>query len=278
MALNTNAPYSSILTFLESSSAAFGIVSGGSFEAGGDITRNDGIGMQSSPSSGIAIAQFSADIMEPTAAILAGMLRASATHSVTAKTFECGTVDSEWTLTDCQPTGFTLRLAVGEPMSATVGFMATSVVQAVDTPPYTQATVSGLGDKWSDIDITIDSSRYCAQSVDITLDTGAYAVSCLGTKSSGSKRQPTAVRLGNQNVTLNMTLAYQLGQATTSIYADDFDEDIDIVITGGNSSTVFTLSDLGTPNESMPFSGGGDLQTFTYAFPTCAQLTALTIT
>ena len=276
MARNDNAPYSANLTFLESSAAAFGVVQGGSFEIGGDITRNDGIGMQSSASSGIVVAQFSADIMEPTAAILSGMIRASATHSVVAKTFELGTYDSEWTLTDCQPTGFTVRLAVGEPMAATVGFMATSVAQAA-SGPYTQATVTGLGDKWSDIDCTIDGTRYCAQSIDITMDAGAYAVSCLGTKSVGSKRQPTNIRLGNQNVTLNVTLANQIGQAATSIYADTFDEDIDVVLTGGNSSTVFTLSNLGTPNESQPFSGGGDLQTFTYSFPALAQLGAISI-
>ena len=277
MAINTNAPYSAILTYLESSGAAFGVVQGGSFEIGGDVTRNDGIGMQSAASSGIVVAQFSADIMEPTAAILSGMIRASATHSVAAKTFELGTVDSEWTLTDCQPTGFTVRLAVAEPMAATVGFMATSAAQTVDGG-NAQATVSGLGDKWSDITVGIDGTDYCAQSVDLTVDCGAYAVGCLGTKSSGVKRQPTAIRLGSQNVTLNVTLAKQIAVGDSSIYADTFDEDIGVVITATNSSTIFTLSDLGTPNESQPFSGGGDLQTFTYAFPALAQLGAITIT
>lgn len=279
MALNTNAPYTGAVQYAHIASAAPGYVTGGNYDIPQAINPTNAIAMLRSVHGGLIVPTCSIEVHQPVLARLSEMIRASSTSSVASATVVVGNQDTEWTLSSAQPSGFTARCAVGEPLTATLGYQA--ALAAPTTTGDTQETLgTAITDLWYEIDCKISSTaqsltnqRYHCQSFDITLNTNPIPYGHCDTKSS-SKRFPTAILLGAQDVTLSLTLAKQL--PTAGVIADAYDVDMDIVITGPD--VVFTFSDLCQPDHSEGIMGDGGLVTYTYNFTAAKQLGVLTVT
>lgn len=270
--LNTNAPYTGAVQYATVGNAAPGYVTGGNYDIPQGLTPTNAIGMLRSVHGGLIVPTVSIECHQPLLARLSGMLRASSTSSVTAVDIVCGNQDTKWTLSSAQPSGFTVHGAVGEPLTATLGYQ--SILAAPSTTGSSQSAPSSpITDLWYEIDCAIDSTGYHCQSFDITLNTNPIPYGHCDTKSS-SKRFPTAILLGAQDVTLALTLAKQL--PTAGVIADAFHTDFDIVITGPDA--VFTFSDLCQPDHSEGLMGDSGLVTYTYNFTAAKQLGVLAIT
>jgi len=268
--LNALAPYTGAVQAAEVGGVEPGYVTGGSWEIPQAVTPTNAIGMLRSIHGGLIVPTCSIECHQPVLALLSGMLRTASTSSVTCASVVVSDADTIWTLSSPQPSGFTVRGAVGEPLTATLGYQA--ALAANTGSPITMTGPSGITDLWYEIGVTVDTVAYHCQSFDITLNTNPTPYGHCDTKST-NKRFPTSILLGVQDVTLALTLAKQLPIA--GVTADAIDHAIDVVITGPD--VTFTFADLLQPDLSVGLMGDSGLVTYSYNFQAEKQLGILTI-
>jgi hypothetical protein len=278
MALNTNAPYSGEVEYGRVAGDEPGVaVNGGSLTIDPQVGYTDGIGMQRASHRSHYTGVVSYDVVYPVKALLSGMLRASASNSVAAVACIAGTQDGEWTLSSCQPSGFTARCAVGEPLSVNLGYWGLptqTATGAAQGAPSTNVDVDACG-----FSVAVDTVDYFVQSWDVSLNTNpGWWVAQNHTTSDSA---PDGVLLGVQEVTLRLSCAKQIPDTVAKFTPDEHDEDIDVTIIGVNPSNAaqitFTLSELCTPTETVSHTVGG-LKVWDYEFTAAKQLGVLTVT
>ena len=268
MALNANAPYTGAVQYFvqytaPSTYAAPGVVVGGKYEVNARLRTASGIGGKKVTRGGVVAARVVVELEEPLKTIMSGMLRAVPATKVTAKAFQFGNQDGEWTYTDCQPGGFTAKCGVEESFRVAAEFWAKTPSQT--TAGRTQDAVSGgITANWSDFDVLVDATDYACQRFELRLKTTPFVHSTLDSRSSGTKRLPVEVLLGTQQVELTLDCAKQLPAASSSLLADSVDTDIDIVLAG--TGVTFTLTGLNTPVETGPFENESGLLVWRYRF------------
>ena len=277
MAINDNAPYSGEVEYgLVNADEPGAVVNGGSLNIDPQVSVTDGIGMQRVSHRSYYTGVVTYDVTHPVISPLSAMIRTSASNSVTGITCIAGNQDGKWTLTGCQPSGFTARCAIGEPLTANLGYWgipaqsATGAAQGSATGPVA-AGATGFG-------VAVDGADYFVQSWEVGLNTNPYWFAAQNHTTSSAA--PTSVKLGRQEVTLRLGCAKQFPDATALFTGDAHDSDIDVTIRAVNASDVsiilFTLSDLCTPVEAGTYQVGG-MKVWNYNFRAAAQLGALTV-
>ena len=277
-AINLNAPYAGEVEY-----ATVGGDEPGSAVTGANCTIDpqvrtvDGIGMQRVSHRSHYTGVIGYDVTFPVKALLSAMLRSAATNSVATKTCIAGNQDTEWSLASCQPSGFTARCAIGEPLTGNVGYWGIptqGTTGGVMGAPSSSVQVGDTG-----FGVAVEGADYFVQSWEATLNTNPYWFVAMNHTTSDSA--PDAVLLGVQDVTLRLSCAKQIPDATAKFTPDEHEADFDITIIGVNSADAaqitFTFSDLGTPVETGT-SNIGALKVWDYDFPACKQLGVLVIT
>jgi len=273
MAINDSAPASGEVEYGTVGGAAPGdVVNGGSYNVDPQVTYTDGIGMQRVAHASHYIGTVNYDVTFPVVALLQAMVRGSATNSLTAHTCIAGNVDGEWTWSAAQPASFTLRQAVGEPLTASMEYWG---LPAQTATGGAQTAGEGVDVEDQDIGVLVDTVDYYVQSYELSHNNNAYWFDALNSTAATS-RAPASVKLGIQETTLTLGCAKQILDATGLMTGADIDRDIAVTITDGSNITC-TLAYMCTPVEAGSHQVGA-LKVYDYTFVASKQLGVLTIT
>jgi hypothetical protein len=248
-----------------------GKVTGGSLAWDSALAHREGIGAQDAIVGGPIVLGGSFDVILQSEAILAYAFRSGYTApTMTALCVAGGTTGAGRKQTGAYINTLTLRQAVGEPLTASIEWLALTD-EAYTTAPV--AYPSDLSWEWySTHDLTIDGQTLECTSFEITLNNNLEPIYTLDASTASQARWPDSIKIGSQEVSASFDVLTRPGNTTIAdIIADTLTSDNGAVmhVQGGTSGTdqlAITLTNLARVSTSEPFTIGGDLVTYNIAF------------
>jgi hypothetical protein len=252
-------------------SACVGKVTGGSLNHDSALVHREGIGAQDGIVGGPVVPGGTADVIVQDATLLGYAKRASLTApSMTALCFAGGYAGEGRKQTGAYINTMRLSCSVGEPLTASIEWIA---LTDADYATAQKAYLTGSTFEWFAGTASIGGSTSLeCQSFEFNLNNNLEPVYSLDAKTTNQMRWPDSVKIGSQEVTLNVDC---LIRPSTTAIADIFGDTLGIATTcvftlvGGTSGTqtiTLTVTTLSRKSAPIPFVIGGGLVTYSLSY------------
>ncbi len=236
-----------------------GRVTGGRIGADAARVWRSSVGGKHAAARGIVVPSGSATIEVADKTLISYFRRASFTNpSLTALTFEGACIGDNnygWTQTGCRINSLDVKIAIGEPLTVGIEWLATAEAdQAAPSAPNQSATHF----EWFEGSCTLGNTTYGMQSFGFKAENGLEALSTIETKSATTKLLPQDFRVGIEKITgVSIEMLAKPSTSMWGIHADTDVSNIGAVITAtsGAASITFTLANLAVNSREMPFEG-----------------------
>lgn len=174
--------------------------------------------------------------------------------AMTALTFEGGTSSAgeAFTQTGCYINELELAMAVGDPLSATIAWLAgNEAPQAAPSIPTPAATHW----EWFQGGCTILSSTRHLQRLSISVSNGLDPLSSIETKTTNSLRLPEGFKIGYERVTFSATMLEYPGTALWQVYGDNPTAVVTLsaTVTDGTHTLTASVAAGSVSTARMPF-------------------------
>ena len=261
--------------YITSGAAAMGNVQGGSLDIDPNILRGISIDGVEVNHGGLVKTVLEVDLHQPLKTLMTAMLRSAGTDTVSAQSFIVGTEGGYRTVAGAQPSGFTYSCSVDAIPECRVGYWAITPSETVadqSGTPQPAIGATGINDEWSKIDVLVGTANgtgvdYECQRFEVTLNTNPIWHTSLDSRSTDSKRLPTAVYLGLQEWTVRLDCAERIPESVGLAIADSIATNLAVTIDGGGSGSTsidFDLNSLPSPKEPTELVGPNDVPIWRY--------------
>ena len=181
-----------------------GKVTGGTIVGDSAAVHREAIGVQDKIVGGMIPYGGDASIMVDNFDLLTYALRSGYTDpSLTDLTFAGGVMGDARQQTGCKINTLELSCAIGEPLTANIGWLGTA------DAAYATAAKSYLTDtvfEWFMGVVTLNSASVQCQGFTLNINNNLEHIATLDSSSSGTMRDPDAIRIGSQEVSLSMDI------------------------------------------------------------------------
>lgn len=188
----------------ESSYATPGHIDGGSFDTGGALEYETGMGGIPTEAYGMIEPSGSVDFRPTSATFLAKCMRTSWTGALAPLILRVGTNSEAYTHDYAYCDSLTLKGSVNSRLSATVAWKALQAAQ-IAVPTWT-AHHTGNPFAWHQGTVTVNGAALNMQDFTLTVNNNLQVHSSLDTKSAGSQRVPEEVTAHNETVTFSCSV------------------------------------------------------------------------
>ena len=263
-------------------SASMGKVTGGSLTYDSAVTHREGIGAQDSMVGGPIPLGGSADVILQSEAIIAYALRSAYTcPTLTDFCIAGGKLADARKQTGCKINTLGLSCSIGEPLSASIEWLATG-----DAAYATAAQAYDAEYTWEWFTATANvaaNSALQVQSFEISLNNNCEHIWTLDTATETQQRLPDAIKVGSQEVTVSVeALVMQHATTPAALIQDTLATNLTCVFTfkGGTSGTdtmTITASNLARATAGVPWTVGGGLIAYPYTFEAKKDAASLTV-
>ena len=245
-----------------------GRVTGGEIRKETNLVWRPSVGGKHAPGrSGVANIGGSATIEIADKTLLNYFTRASYTApSLTALTFEgatMGDIGYGWTQTGCYINGLNVDLAVGEPLTATIDWLALD--EAANAAPSVP-TQSATHFEWYEGECTIGGTTYKLQRLGFAASNGCQAISSIENKTTNALALPESIVVGKFTCTVTAEVLSRPSTSMWDLHEDALPVGVGAVVqctgvTGGHVIT-FTLKNLAGRSARMPYTNDDGLVVF----------------
>ncbi len=262
--------------------ASCGRVTSGSMDSPSGLVHRPSIGSGDMIVGGQVTFTGNFDVILQSATLIAYALRGgtSVAPTLTALAFGGGVSGSARVQTGAYIDSLTLRCAVGEPLTAGIGWQALNDA-VYSTVPFSLPAMSTKTYEWFYGTSTVEGRTVYVQGFEISLNNSITPWYDLDAGVAASLRKPVGLKIGNQKVTCRVDcLAGPSATAIADMIGDDLATNISCscVLAGTNTITL-GLSNLSRVSQPRPLvNADGTVQyTFSYEAPdnaTCLSITA----